>query len=177
MKNIQKNSFVLKKKVNLFFLILNLEFCCAFCLFRNLHNEHKVFEIKGEETLNENNISIENEKNEFDLFIQESNNLKEKILKEIEEINKTYKDHNKEISASFKKKHEDLTNKEKNLKDALKNEVNKIKAKLEEYYSETNEKIKEGERLIKSFEEEEERKNVIKTLTYISYINNKKKRN
>ena len=175
MKNIQKNSFVLNKKVNLFFLILNLEFCCAFCLFRNLHNEHKVFEIKGEETLNENNISIENEKNEFDLFIQESNNLKEKILKEIEAINKTYKDHNKEISASFKKKHEDLTNKEKNLKDALKNEVNKIKAKLEEYYSETNEKIKEGERLIKSFEEEEERKNVIKTLTYISYINNKKK--
>jgi hypothetical protein len=123
-------------------------------------------------------MSIENEKNELNLFIKESNNLKKKILKEIEAINKTFKDQNKEISASFKKKHEDLTNKEKNLKDALKNEVNKIKAKLEEYYSETIEKIKEGEKcekLIESFEEEEEGKNVIQTLTYISYINNKKK--
>ena len=96
----------------------------------------------------------------------------------MEAINKTYEEQNKEIIESFKKKHEALINKENDLKDALKNEVTKMKEKLEEYYSETNKGIKEGERLnklIKSFEKDEEGKSVIKTLTYISYINNKKK--
>ena len=53
-----------------------------------------------------------------------------------------------------------------------------MKEKLEEYYSETNKEIKECERLNKiiySFEKDEEEKSVIKELTYISYINKKKK--
>ena len=53
-----------------------------------------------------------------------------------------------------------------------------MKEKLEEYYSETNKEIKEGERLnkiINSFEKDEEGKSLIKELTYISYINKKKK--
>ena len=135
-------------------------------------------EINEKEALKENNISIENEKNQLKVLIQESNNLKEKILKEIEAINKIYEDQNNEITISFKKKHEDLTNKENDLKDALKNEVTKMKEKLEEYYSETNKEIKEGERLnkiINSFEKDEEGKSLIKELTYISYINKKKK--
>lgn len=135
-------------------------------------------EINEKEALKENNISIENEKNLLKVLIQESNNLKEKILKEIEAINKIYEDQNNEITISFKKKHEDLTNKENDLKDALKNEVTKMKEKLEEYYSETNKEIKEGERLnkiINSFEKDEEGKSLIKELTYISYINKKKK--
>ena len=168
----------MKKKVNLFLLILNIELCCALCHFRNLHNDHKVFEIRREEDFKEKNISIENEKNELNILIQESNNLKEKILKEIDLINKIYEEQNEEISISFKKKHEDLKNKENDLKEALKNEVTKMKEKLEEYYSETNKEIKEGERLnkiINSFEKDAEGKNIIKTLTYISYISNKKK--
>ena len=135
-------------------------------------------EINEKEALKENNISIENEKNLLKVLIQESNNLKEKILKEIEAINKIYEDQNNEITISFKKKHEDLTNKENDLKDALKNEVTKMIEKLEEYYSETNKEIKEGERLnkiINSFEKDEEGKSLIKELTYISYINKKKK--
>ena len=135
-------------------------------------------EINEKEALKENNISIENEKNQLKVLIQESNNLKEKILKEIEAINKIYEDQNNEITISFKKKHEDLTNKENDLKDALKIEVTKMKEKLEEYYSETNKEIKEGERLnkiINSFEKDEEGKSLIKELTYISYLNKKKK--
>ena len=151
--------------------------CCAFCQFKNFHKNHKLFEIE-EEALKENNISIENEKKEINILIQESNNIKGKILKEIEAINKLYEEQNNEITISFKKKHEDLINKENDLKEALKNEVTKMKEKLEEYYSETNKEIEEGERLIKiinAFEKDNEGKSVIKELTYISYLNKKKK--
>ena len=108
--------------------------------------------------------------------MNESNNLKEKILKEIAEINKQYETINNQITDCFKLKYENLQNKENDLKDLLKNETTKMKEKLEEYFSETNNVIKEGERLnklIKKFEKEKE-KNPIKNLTYISYINSKK---
>lgn len=104
--------------------------------------------------------------------------MKEKILSEIDVMNKTYETINEEITKSFKIKHENLINKENDLKDLLKNEVTKTKEKLEEFFTETNKSIKECERLnkiIKSFEKEEEENNIIKYLSLISHINNKKR--
>ena len=151
--------------------------CCALCYFRNFHKEHKIIEIK-DLNLKEENISIDNEREELNNIMKESNNLKEKILLEIDEINKTYQLINDEITKSFKIKHENLINKENDLKDLLKNEVTKTKEKLEECFTESNKSIKECERLnkiIKTFEKELKEINIIKYLSLIDHINNKKR--
>ena len=103
-------------------------------------------------------------------------NLKNNIEKEINEINKSYDKVNIEVSQFFEKEHEKLTIEENNIKEKLENEVTKIKEKLEISFSESNQIIKNCEKInkgIKAMEKEE--KKMIKILSYITKINKTKK--
>jgi len=64
------------------------------------------------------------------------------------------------------------------LKELLKNEVTKTKEKFEEFFTEANKSIKEGERLNKiiiTYEKEKGENNLLKYLSLISHINNKRR--
>ena len=93
--------------------------------------------------------------------------------KELIEIDKLYNKVNNELKISFEKKHEKLLKEENDLREKLQNEVTKIKEQLENNLTESNTIIKHNERInkgIKQFQNEE-RKNMIKILSYISKIN------
>ena len=65
------------------------------------------------------------------------------------------------------------------MKEKLQNEVTKVKEKLENFLSESNNLIKNNERInkgIKSMEKKED-KNIIKNLSYVSKINKNIKEN
>ena len=160
---------------NIIYLFIVL--CCPLCVFKNMHDEHKVLEITDEESLKKENITIDIYKNEFDKDIKKLENLKNLIEKEMKEIDSTYEKVDKETTKAFELKREKLNKEETDLKEKLKTEVTKIKEKFELSLTEINnlsktcDKIKKG---IKSLEKEE--KNMIKTISYISKINiNKEK--
>ena len=86
---------------------------------------------------------------------------------------------NKEVTKSFELKHEKLIKEEKEIKDKLDNETTKIKDKLEEFLSLSNNLIKNYEKMNKGIQiinkdEQNENKNIIKRLTYISKLNTNK---
>ena len=93
------------------------------------------------------------------------------------EIDKTYENIDNQVTKSYKIKIEKLIKEENDLKEKLKTEVTKVKEKFENYLSQINniskicEKIKKGMKLM----ENEEEKNMIKTLSYVSKINKSKK--
>ena len=113
---------------------------------------------------------------EFNELLQNTVNLKKKIENEISEIDKLFDKVNNEVSKSFEKKHEKLIFDENKLKEKLQNEVTKIKEKLEYSLSESNELIKKSEKLNKGYKclENEEEKNIIKNLSYVSKMNKNK---
>ena len=115
---------------------------------------------------------------EFNCLREKTKELKNKIEKEIEKINNLYENVNNEVTKYFKDKHEILIKEENELKEKLKNEVNKIKEKLEIYLSESNNNIKINERINKGIKNiENEDKNMIKILSYVSKINKNKRNN
>ena len=145
----------------------------------NLHNGHKLISIKDEDLLKKENISIEYYTNEFNEMLNKGKNLKEKIEKEINTIDNIYDNINNKITKSYEIKHEKLIIEENNLKEKLQNEVTKIKEKMENFLSKINELIKINEKIKKGIQilekENENEKNMIKSLTYISKINKNKK--
>ena len=143
------------------------------CYFSNIHNKHKILKIDDEEALKKENISIEDSTKDFSENKNRIEEIKNKIEKEIIEINKSYDKADKEVTKSYKLKHEKLIKEENNLKDKLKNEVTKIKENLEINLSKINEIIKKNERIMKGLKLflEEEDKQMIKKLNYISNIN------
>ena len=99
--------------------------------------------------------------------------MKEKIENEINKINQSYDTVNNEITNTYIIRHEKLVKEENALKEKLQNEVTKIKEKLENFLLECNQTIKICERInkgIKNLENENE-KNMIKILSYVSKIN------
>ena len=153
-------------------LILFIELCCAICHFKNLHQGHKLLEIKDEESLNKENITIDSFTNDFNEIIKNVNNLKDKIEKEIYEINKCYDIVDNEIKKKFEEEHNKLLIEENNLRDKFQNEVTKKKEYLENYLTQTNILIKNHEKINKGIKLlEKEENNMIKTLTYVSNIN------
>ena len=154
-----------------------IELCCAFCLYKNLHHKHKVLEIYDEEALKKENITIDNSTKEFDDKIQKIDNLKNSIQNEMIEIDKRYENIDNQVTKSYKIKIEKLIKEENDLKEKLKTEVTKVKEKLENYLSQINnlskicEKIKKGMKIM----ENEEERNMIKTLSYVSKINKSQK--
>ena len=154
-----------------------IELCCAFCLYKNLHHKHKVLEIYDEDALKKENITIDYSTKEFDDKIQKIDNLKNTIQNEMIEIDKTYENIDNQVTKSYKIKIEKLIKEENDLKEKLKTEVTKVKEKLENYLSQINniskicEKIKKGMKIM----ENEEERNMIKTLSYVSKINKSQK--
>ena len=71
-------------------LILFIELCCAYCLYKNLHQNHKILEISDIESLKKENITIESSSKEFNEIINQTTNLKNKIEQEIDKINNYY---------------------------------------------------------------------------------------
>ena len=130
--------------------------------------------INDTETLEkEKDISMESSLKELNDLIQNIVNIKESIEKEIIKIDKLYDDINLELTNFFNEKHELLINKQNELKEQLQNEVTKVKEKLENFLSDSNRYIKNGQNIqkwVKILENEEE-KDIFKTLSYISKIN------
>ena len=162
--------------ISIFFNLIYIEICCAYCLYMNLHNGHKILRIEDEESLKKENITIDNSTKEFDGNIQKLNKLKELIEEEISKIDKEYERVDNETTKSYKIKIEKLNKEENDLKEKLKTVVTKIKEKLElsltevKNLSKINDKIKKG---IKTLENED--KNMNKILSYITKINKSQK--
>ena len=142
------------------------------CFYENLHNGHKLFKLSDTENLAKENISMESMTKEFNEYSQKITDLKNKIEKEINQINKLYEKVIEDLTQTYIKKHEQLLKEENELKEKLDNEVTKTKEKLENYLSEANNRIKFFERANKGIKKmENEDKNMIKVLSYISEIN------
>ena len=138
-----------------------------------VHQGHKLLLIDNEEALKRENITIESLTKNLDENNQKTINLKNTIENEINKINNLFDKVNKEVTKSYELKHEKLIKEEEELKDKLKNKVTKIKEKLENFLYESNQIIKLNEKInkgIKLFEKVED-KNIIKTLSYLSKIN------
>ena len=161
------------KKVNFnkFIIIFNLELCCAYCYYLNIHKGHKVIPITDEEIIKNKNLDINISSKEFEKNIQKVGNLKDKIEKEILQIDTLSKKVEKEITEYYKIKRSNLIKEEKDIKDNLQFEVTKIKEKLEEYLLFSNKIIKNIERINKGIKILEKEENIFKILTYISKIN------
>ena len=101
--------------------------------------------------------------------------LKNQIEKEMKKIDELYNKVIEDLTKSFKIKHEKLTKEENDLKEKLQTEVTKIKENLECFWSSSNNQIKISEKLNKGIKKmENEEKNLIKNLAYITF-NFKKK--
>ena len=146
------------------------------CHFKNLHDGHKLIEIKNEDLLIEENISLEYCCDEFNENKNNLEELKTRIENEILDLDKLYEKIDYDTTKAFELKHEQLIILENELKEKLKNEVTKIKESLEKNISTINELLREGERIIKSVKLlEKEDTLMIKKLNYIthSYRNQK----
>ena len=135
----------MKKVINILFkykIFINIELCCSICHFRNLHQGHKLFEIKDEDKLKEEDIDMQEYIKEYDEFIQKSIDLRNLIEKEINKINKLYDSIFAEVTKSFEKKHEKLIKEENDMKQKLEKEVTLVKEKLVNNLSESTNIIK-----------------------------------
>ena len=133
-------------------------------------------DINDEESLKKENITIDNTSKEFEGNIQKLSNLKQSIENEMLKIDQTYEKVDKEATKSFKIKREKLNKEEEDLKNKLKTEVTKIKETLDDYLSKTNNLIKSCDRIKKGINSlQKEEKNMIKTLSYLSFITKNKK--
>ena len=145
----------------------------------NLYDNHKVLLITDEESLQKENITIDSFTKEFDKNVEKVKELKDKIEKEIKEIDTLYEKVNSEVTNSYLAKHEKLTKEENDLKEKLQNEVTKVKEKLENFLSKSNDQIKMSEKINKGIKiiekENQEQKNMIKILSYITKINKTQK--
>ena len=150
--------------------------CCSLCLFKNLHSGHTIINVLENESLNKTNIIKESEIQEFEKMSKKTEYLKNKIEEEINKINSLYDKTISNLTSSFIKKHEKLLKEENDLKEKLDNEVTKIKEHLENFLSKINNEIRISERIKKGLKKSEnEQKNIIKSMIYISKINKNKK--
>ena len=132
--------------------------------------------MEDEENLKKENITIDDSTKEFDNNIQKLNNLKKSIEYEMTEIDKAYDKVNNETSKAFELKRDKLKKEEDDLKEKLKTEVTKIKEKLEISLTHVNNLSKMSEKIVKGIKSlENEEKNMIKTLSYVSKINKNQK--
>ena len=121
--------------------------------------------MEDEENLKKENITIDDSTKEF-----------ESIEYEMTEIDKAYDKVNNETSKAFELKRDKLKKEEDDLKEKLKTEVTKIKEKLEISLTHVNNLSKMSEKIVKGIKSlENEEKNMIKTLSYVSKINKNQK--
>ena len=141
-----------------------------------MHEGHKLYEINDQESLKKENITINSSSNDFNNILSNLNALKDKIEKEIITLDEAFDKVFNEVGKSYEKKHQILNEEEKNMKEKLQNEVTKIKEKLEINLSESDQLIRENERILKGINSlKKEDENIIKILSYVSKINKNKK--
>ena len=164
------------KKVNKYIIILLIVLCCAYCLFKNLHTGHKILELSDTESLEKENLTIESSTKELSGILEKINNLKNKIESEINNINQLYEKTIDIVTKSFQQKYEKLKKEQNDITDKLKNEVTKIKEQLENFLTKINCEINISERINKGIKKlENEEKNLIKNLSYVSTANKNQK--
>ena len=138
-----------------------------------MHKNHKIIEVSDVESLEKENINLEESTKNFDNLLEKINLLQTKVEEEINKINNLFEKVNEDLTKSFKLKHEKLNKEENDLREKLQNEVTKTKEKLEIFLSESNNEIKLTERIKQGLTKlkKEENKNIYKTLSYISKMN------
>ena len=142
------------------------------CHFMNLHSGHKLIRTKDEESLNKENITIDSFAKDYSEINKIVNKLKDKIEKEIEEINKCYDIVDEQVKKKFEEEHNKLYKEENNLREKFQTEVTKKKEYLQNYLSETEELIRNYNKINKGIKIlEKEENNIIKKLSYVSNIN------
>lgn len=151
------------------------ELCCTCCIYKNMHNNHKILELSDENSLKKENISIESEHKDLTDLVQKLIGLKSKIESEINNINKLYEKAISDLTKSFQNKHEQLLKEENDIKEKLQNEVTKVKEKLENFWTKTNNEIKTNERINEGIKKIKNDNNIIRILSYVSNINKNQK--
>ena len=138
-----------------------------------MHKNHQIIEVLDEESLKNENITLENSTKNFDNLLSKIVSLKEKIEEEINKINNLFEKANEDLTKSFKIKHEKLNQEENEIREKLQNEVTKAKEKLEIFLSESNNEITLTERIKQGLKklEKKENKNIYQKLSYISKMN------
>ena len=138
------------------------------CFFKKFHINHKILTIDDEESLKNENISIEDSMKNYEEHKNKIDELKNKLENEMIIIDKLYDNTDKLITKSYEIKHESLINEENGLKEKLKNEVTKIKEQLELNLAKINEIIRKSEKIIKGVKilVETEDNKFIKKLNY-----------
>ena len=146
------------------------------CYYKKIHDNHKLVELSDIESLQKENITIESTTKEFNNISQKIIELKKKIENEINKINDLYEKTIDDLTKSYLKKHEILLKEENDLKEKLQNEVSKCKEQLENFLSQSNNEIQISERINKGIKKiENDDKNIIKILSYVSKINKTQK--
>ena len=145
------------------------------CFYLNMHANHKSLLINDEESLNKENLRIENYSNEFMENYNKLIKLNELIKSEITILNKLFKETENKMNNFFSNNPTIINNNNKKniLKEKLRNEVTKILDKLEDYLISINSIIRLSENIVKGIKkiENEEKINLFKKLSYISKIN------
>ena len=133
-----------------------------------MHKNHKIIEVLDEESLKNENITLENSTKNFDNLLSKIVSLKEKIEEEISKINNLFEKANEDLTKSFKIKHEKLNQEENEIRENLQNEVTKAKEKLEIFLSESTNEITLTERIKQGLKklEKEEHKNISNIVLY-----------
>ena len=123
------------------------------------------------------NITLDSSMNELNKYIEKIKNLEQKIENEIDKINKTFQTIDKEITKTYEEKHQKLILEENKLKENLRNEVIKTQEKLELSLTDAKNILTINNRINKNIKliQNEEEKNTIKMLSYISKISKTEK--
>ena len=127
-----------------------------------MHKNHKIIEVSDVESLEKENINLEESTKNFDNLLEKINLLQTKVEEEINKINNLFEKVNEDLTKSFKLKHEKLNKEENDLREKLQNEVTKTKEKLEIFLTESNNEIKLTERIKQGLTKlkKEENKNI-----------------
>lgn len=159
----------MKKKVNNINLIF-LEPCCSKC--KSCHNNHKLIEINDIDALQKENITIDSVKNIFNNIFEEIVALKNKIEKEISNVDNSYQKAMEDIRNGYIKKYNKLIEEENDLIENLRFKETEYKDMLENLLTECNNSIKSSEKISKGIKKvENEKKNVLQVLSYVSKAN------
>ena len=123
------------------------------------------------------NITLDSSMNELNKYIEKLKNQEQKIENEIDKINKTFRTIDKEITKTYEEKHQKLILEENKLKENLRNEVTKTQEKLEFSLTDAKNILTINNRINKNIKliQNEEEKNTIKMLSYISKISKTEK--
>ena len=167
---------MLKKKVNNIFIIYFLiELFCPLCECKDKHNtSHKIIDINDEESLKKNNIDYKEYYSEFNKLYDETKKINDKIEMHIGKINKHHRNILRSINSTYNRRRYKLNYEERELKYELNSKVKEINEELDKFLDESKRIIANCKRISQAIINFNENINnpVIKTLTYISEINN-----